>query len=124
MTAFRVALAACLVIPALGSAATTELRFLRDGAVVNEIDLETLKKKCELAAVVIEASAVIAGGVGARTNAGSAATSTLNPLLTVSGSATYIAVGMVAGRVAYGNGLGKTSEHCWHWTMVVSRPRP
>jgi len=54
MTALRAAVAACLLIPALGSAATTEIRFLRDGAVVKRVDLETLKKKCELAAVVIE----------------------------------------------------------------------
>jgi mono/diheme cytochrome c family protein len=36
------------------AAATTTLRFLRDGEVVKQLDLETLKQKCEVAAVVIE----------------------------------------------------------------------
>ena len=35
-------------------AATTTLRFLRDGELVKQLDLETLKQKCEVAAVVIE----------------------------------------------------------------------
>ena len=35
-------------------AATTTLRFLRDGEVVKQLDLESLKQKCEVAAVVIE----------------------------------------------------------------------
>jgi hypothetical protein len=46
--------------------------------------------------VAVEAVAVIAGGLGAHTRPGSTATSALNPLLTVSGNATWIAVGMVA----------------------------
>jgi mono/diheme cytochrome c family protein len=45
----------CLLAAATtASAATTTLRFLRDGDVVKELDLETLKQKCEVAAVVIE----------------------------------------------------------------------
>jgi hypothetical protein len=48
------------------------------------------------ASVVLEAAAVIAGGFGSHTRPGSPATSSLNPLLTISGSATWIAVGMVA----------------------------
>jgi hypothetical protein len=47
-----------------------------------------------IGAVTLEAAAVIAGG--SPTNAGSSATSTLNPLLTLAGSATWIAIGMVA----------------------------
>ena len=46
-------------------------------------------------AVVIEAAGVIVG-FGAGSNAGSQATSSLNPLLTVAGSASWIALGMVA----------------------------
>jgi hypothetical protein len=49
-----------------------------------------------IASVVLEGGAVIAGGFGSNTKPGSAATSSLNPLLTISGSATWIAVGMVA----------------------------
>src|SRR5207253_121032 len=47
-----------------------------------------------IGSVVIEAAGVLAGGFrGARA---SAATSSLNPLLTTAGSATWIAIGMVA----------------------------
>jgi len=49
-----------------------------------------------IGAVGLEAVAVVAGGIGASTKAGSTATSSLNPLLTVAGSATWIAIGMVA----------------------------
>jgi hypothetical protein len=49
-----------------------------------------------IGSVVIEAAAVIAGGFGPNPAPGSAATSSLNPLLTMAGSATWIAVGMVA----------------------------
>src|SRR5206468_7944858 len=49
-----------------------------------------------IGSVVIEAAAVIAGGFGSNPAPGSAATSSLNPLLTMAGSATWIAVGMVA----------------------------
>jgi len=48
-----------------------------------------------MGAVLLEAAAVVAGGLGSNTKPGSVATSSLNPLLTVSGSATWIAVGMV-----------------------------
>ena len=47
-----------------------------------------------IGSVALNAAAVIAGG--SPTNAGSPATSKLNPLLTLAGSATWIAVGMVA----------------------------
>jgi hypothetical protein len=47
-----------------------------------------------MGSVVLEAVGVIAGG--SHPNAGSSATSTLNPLLTIAGSATWIAIGMVA----------------------------
>jgi hypothetical protein len=48
-----------------------------------------------LAAVALEAVAVIAGGIGARDQPGSTSSS-ISPLLTVAGNATWIAVGMVA----------------------------
>jgi hypothetical protein len=47
-----------------------------------------------IAAVVVEAAGVIVG-FGEKSNAGSSATSSLNPLLTVAGSASWIALGMV-----------------------------
>jgi hypothetical protein len=47
-----------------------------------------------IGSVIVEAAAVVAGG--SPTNAGSSATSTLNPLLTLAGSATWIAIGMIA----------------------------
>ncbi len=47
-----------------------------------------------MGSVALEAAAVIAGGSGG--NVGSSATSKLNPLLTLAGSATWIAIGMVA----------------------------
>jgi len=49
-----------------------------------------------LMAVALEAAAVITGALGATDRAGSSAKSSLNPLLTVAGSSTWIAVGMVA----------------------------
>ena len=48
-----------------------------------------------IASVVLEAAAVVAGAIGAPSRPGRASTS-INPLLTVAGSATWIAVGMVA----------------------------
>jgi hypothetical protein len=48
-----------------------------------------------IAAVVLETAAVIAGAIGVPSRPSRAA-STLNPLLTVAGSATWIAIGMVA----------------------------
>ncbi|MGH7898191.1 MAG: c-type cytochrome [Candidatus Binatia bacterium] len=57
MTHLRAALAACLaclLLPDAASAGATTLRFLRDGQLVKEVELETLKKKCRIAAVVIE----------------------------------------------------------------------
>src|SRR6266511_3725531 len=48
-----------------------------------------------IASVVLETAAVIWGAIGAPSHPGRAA-STLNPLLTVAGSATWIAIGMVA----------------------------
>src|SRR5919198_4661034 len=48
-----------------------------------------------IASVVLETAAVIAGAIGAPSRPGRASTS-INPLLTVAGSATWIAVGMVA----------------------------
>ena len=48
-----------------------------------------------IGSVAVEAAAVLAGGFGGA-KAGSTATSSLNPLLTVAGSATWIAIGMVA----------------------------
>ncbi len=47
-----------------------------------------------IASVVLETAAVIVGAIGAPSRPGRAA-STLNPLLTVAGSATWIAIGMV-----------------------------
>ncbi len=47
-----------------------------------------------IGAVVVEAAAVIAGGFGSA-EPGGAASATLNPLLTLAGSATWIALGMV-----------------------------
>ncbi|HEY1330240.1 MAG TPA: hypothetical protein VGH10_02060 [Actinomycetota bacterium] len=49
-----------------------------------------------IAAVVLEAVAVIAGGFAAPAQAGSAATSALSPILTLAGVASWIAIGMVA----------------------------
>ena len=48
-----------------------------------------------IASVVLEAAAVIAGAIGGPENPGRTSRS-INPLLTVAGSATWIAVGMVA----------------------------
>ena len=48
-----------------------------------------------IGSVALETVAVVVGGFGAPDHAGSSATSSLNPLLTVAGSATWIAVGMV-----------------------------
>jgi hypothetical protein len=48
-----------------------------------------------IAAVVLEAAAVIAGGFGSATEPGSAAASRLSPLLTISGLSSWIALGMV-----------------------------
>lgn len=48
-----------------------------------------------VASVVLEAAAVITGAIGAPDRPGRASSS-LNPLLTVAGSATWIAIGMVA----------------------------
>jgi mono/diheme cytochrome c family protein len=44
----------CVLLSAAAHAAGTELRFLRDGQLVKEADLESLKKSCDLAAIVIE----------------------------------------------------------------------
>ncbi len=49
-----------------------------------------------IAAVVLEAIGVALGGFGSTSEAGSKATNTLNPLLTVGGLAGWIALGMVA----------------------------
>jgi hypothetical protein len=49
-----------------------------------------------IAAVALEAVAVIAGGFGSKGQAGSAATSALNPILTLAGVSSWIAIGMVA----------------------------
>jgi hypothetical protein len=49
-----------------------------------------------LAAVALEAIAVVAGGFGSANEPGSAATSELNPLLTIGGVASWIALGMAA----------------------------
>jgi len=49
-----------------------------------------------IAAVLVEAVALVAGGVGASNEPGNAASAGFNPLLTVAGSATWIALGMVA----------------------------
>lgn len=49
-----------------------------------------------IGAVALEAVAVIAGGFGSTGQAGSAATSALNPILTLAGVASWIAIGMVA----------------------------
>ena len=46
--------AAVLLFASAAQGASTDLRFLRDGKLVKQIDLETLKQKCEVAAVVIE----------------------------------------------------------------------
>jgi hypothetical protein len=46
-------------------------------------------------AVLLETAAVILGGIGAPDHPGQTSTS-INPLLTVAGSATWIAIGMVA----------------------------
>ena len=43
-----------LLVATIAHATSTELRFLRDGALVKQLDLETLKKSCKLAAVVID----------------------------------------------------------------------
>jgi hypothetical protein len=48
-----------------------------------------------IVAVVLETAAVIAGAIGGPSHPGRASTS-INPLLTVAGSATWIAIGMVA----------------------------
>lgn len=48
-----------------------------------------------IGSVVLETAAVIVGGIGAPDRPGRASTS-INPLLTVAGSATWIAIGMVA----------------------------
>jgi hypothetical protein len=48
-----------------------------------------------IGSVLLESAAVIAGAVGAPARPGGASTS-INPLLTVAGSATWIAIGMVA----------------------------
>lgn len=49
-----------------------------------------------LAAVALEVIAVVAGGFGSANDPGSAATSELNPLLTIGGVASWIALGMAA----------------------------
>lgn len=49
-----VVIAVWSLLSAGAHAAQAHLRFLRDGEVVKEADLESLKKACELAAVVIE----------------------------------------------------------------------
>jgi mono/diheme cytochrome c family protein len=54
MTRRFAVLALCVIFSAAAHAAQTELRFLRDGEVVKQTDLESLKKACPLAAVVIE----------------------------------------------------------------------
>jgi mono/diheme cytochrome c family protein len=46
--------AASVVFVSLARGASADLRFLRDGALVRQLDLETLKQKCEIAAVVID----------------------------------------------------------------------
>ena len=45
---------AFFAVATTASAATTNLSFLRDGQVVKQLDLETLRQKCEVAAIVIE----------------------------------------------------------------------
>lgn len=47
-------IAAVLLVASTAYGAQTDLRFLRDGALVKQLDLETLKEKCEVAAIVIE----------------------------------------------------------------------
>jgi mono/diheme cytochrome c family protein len=47
------AVLAMLLLPTAAHAARSSLRFVRDGKVVRELDLEALKKQCKLAAVVI-----------------------------------------------------------------------
>ena len=54
MTRLLAAVAICLLLSTAAHGARGALRFVRDGAVVREFDLETLKKQCKLAAVVIE----------------------------------------------------------------------
>jgi hypothetical protein len=49
-----------------------------------------------LGAVAVEAVAVVAGGFGSANEPGSSATSALNPLLTIGGIASWIALGMAA----------------------------
>jgi mono/diheme cytochrome c family protein len=54
MTRPLVMLGVCVLFSAAAHAAGTELRFIRDGELVKEADLESLKNACKLAAVVIE----------------------------------------------------------------------
>jgi mono/diheme cytochrome c family protein len=56
MRRHSIATAAALLLALAGSAraGSTELRFLRDGKVVNTMDLAALKQQCKLAAVVIQ----------------------------------------------------------------------
>ena len=46
--------AATLLVASVAHGASTELRFLRDGELVKQLDLEMMKANCEVAAVVIE----------------------------------------------------------------------
>lgn len=46
--------AALLLLASPAHAASTQLRFLRDGELVRQVDLQELKKSCQIAAVVID----------------------------------------------------------------------